>query len=259
MAAFTRYEAGTPCWVDVSTPDVDATRVFYGALFGWTFHPDPRPEAAGYAMFSLGGRHAAAAAPAASGQPTGWTTYIASDDVDVTATRVSAAGGAVLAGPFDVLDAGRMLLARDPTGAVFGAWQAGTHIGAEIANAPGSLVWNELTTTDGAAAAAFLQDVFGYLVEPTDIGQEEPYRMLEVDGRPVAGVLQLTDEWGDVPPHWTTYFAVADADEACARAVELGGSVSHGPTDTSYGRVAGVVDPNGAHFAVIAVIADGTV
>jgi hypothetical protein len=258
MAAFARYEAGTPCWVDVSTPDIEATREFYGALFGWTFHPDPRPEAGGYAVFALGGRRAAAAAPTSAGQPVGWTTYVASDDVEATAARVAAAGGAVIAGPLDVLDAGRALVARDPTGAVFGVWQAGAHIGAEVASAPGSLVWNELTTTDAVVASAFLQEVFGYTVEPTNIGREEPYRMLEVDGRPVAGVLQMAGEWGDVPSHWTTYFAVADADAACARVVELGGVVSHGPTDTSYGRVAGVRDTTGAHFAVIAT-ADGAV
>jgi predicted enzyme related to lactoylglutathione lyase len=258
LVAFARYEAGTPCWVDVSTPDLDATRKFYGGLFGWTAHPDPAREAGGCAMFALGEKHAAAAAAALPGQPPAWTTYIASDDVDATAARVAAAGGTVLAGPLDVSDAGRMLIARDPTGAAFGAWEAGTRMGAEVANTPGSLVWNELTTADAAAATAFLAQVFGYTVEPVDIGHAEPYRMLEVAGHPVAGVLQLTDEWGDVPSHWLTYFAVADTDAACGKVVELGGTVSHGPTDTSYGRTARVVDSTGAHFSVIAA-ADGTV
>lgn len=251
MTAFTKYQAGTPCWVDVSTPDLDATRAFYGPLFGWTTQPGPGGAAGGHATFLLGGKRVAAAAPVEPGRAGGWTTYLASDDVEETAARVIAAGGAVVTGPLEVPDAGRVLVARDPVGASFGAWEAGAQIGAAVANAPGSLVWNELVTADATTATAFLQRVFDYAIETTDVGQPEAYRMLLVDGRPVAGVLQP----GDARPgtsHWLTYFAVADTDATCAHVADLGGRVTYGPTDTVYGRLAVVADTTGARFAVIA-------
>ena len=54
----------------------------------------------------------------------------------------------MLLDPFDVFDAGRMTIAQDPTGATFGVWQAGKHIGAELANEPGTMNWNECQTRD---------------------------------------------------------------------------------------------------------------
>ena len=51
MAEFTSYAHGTPCWVDVTSPDLDGSIAFYQGLFGWEAERDPRPEAGGYTMF----------------------------------------------------------------------------------------------------------------------------------------------------------------------------------------------------------------
>lgn len=248
MPEFTEYAAGIPCWVDVTSPDVDATTAFYSALFGWEAEPDPRPEAGGYTMYTLKGKYVAAASPPqGEGIPPAWTTYIAADDVDAAAARVTEAGGTVLAEPFDVLEAGRMAVAQDPAGAVFGIWQAGQHHGAQLANEAGSLSWNECLTTDAAAAEAFYRAVFDYGVRAMPMGEGEPYRVLEVDGRGVAGLSQTTRV-----PHWATTFNVADTDATCARAAELGGSVLSEPRDLpGIGRYAALQDPVGAVFGVI--------
>ena len=58
-----------------------------------------------------------------------------------------------------------MTVAQDPTGAIFGVWQAGTHHGAQLANEPGSFQWNECETRDVAAAEEFYKAVFGYGVD----------------------------------------------------------------------------------------------
>ena len=142
MPEFTSYTHGTPCWTDVTSTDLPRAVEFYGALFGWDADVAPQPEAGGYTMFSLRGKYVAAGSPPQPGQegiPSHWTTYIASDDVDATAAKIRDAGGTVLAEPFDVFDSGRMTVAQDPTGAVFGVWQAGTHIGAQLANDPGTM------------------------------------------------------------------------------------------------------------------------
>jgi predicted enzyme related to lactoylglutathione lyase len=66
-----------------------------------------------------------------------------------------------------------------------------------------------------------------------------------------AGVLQMTAQWGELPPHWMVYLAVDDVDAAVARVQELGGKAHHGPFDTPYGRMAVVADPQGAVFSVM--------
>jgi predicted enzyme related to lactoylglutathione lyase len=64
-------------------------------------------------------------------------------------------------------------------------------------------------------------------------------------------MLAIDPSWGPVPPHWTVYFDVADADATAARAVELGGGVRrpalHVP---GVGRIATLADPQGAAFAI---------
>ena len=253
MAEFTSYPHGTPCWVDVTSPDLDKTIEFYGGLFGWDAEQDPRPEAGGYTMFKLDGKYVAAGAPPQQeGMPSHWTTYIASDDVDDTVGRVRAAGGSVLADPFDVFDSGRMTVVQDPTGAIFAVWQAGTHHGAQLANEPGSFQWNECETRDVAVAADFYTTVFGYGVEQMDMGQEEPYRLFMLGDHRVAGLFKMTDDMEGVPPNWMTVFAVADADAAAAKAKELGGELLFGPQDIPVGRFAVLQDSTGAVFQVVA-------
>ena len=112
MAEFTAYAHGTPCWVDVTSPELDKSIEFYKALFGWEAAQDPRPEAGGYTMFSLNGKAVAAGSPPQQeGMPSFWTTYLASDDVDDTAQKIRDAGGTVMVDPFDVFDSGRMTIA----------------------------------------------------------------------------------------------------------------------------------------------------
>ena len=253
MPEFTSYVRGTPCWVDVTSADLEGAIAFYTSLFGWHADTDPRPEAGGYTMFSKNGKHVAAASrPQQEGMPAHWTTYLASDDVDDTARRVRDAGGTVLVEPFDVFDAGRMTVAQDPTGAVFGVWQAGAHIGAQLANEPGTLNWNQCQTEDPARAAEFYKDVFGYEIEEVDVGGEQPFRVLKVEGRGIAGVREHVPQAGNAPAHWSTVFAVADADETCTQAAELGGTVLLEPTDLpDIGRIAVIQDPGGAVFQVL--------
>ena len=163
MPEVSSYANGQPCWADVTAPDVDAAAAFYAELFGWEAEKDPRPEAGGYTMLSRNGKHVAAASPPQQdGTPPHWTVYLASDDVDATTKRIGETGGTVLAEPFDVFDSGRMTVAADPSGAVFGVWQAGTHIGSQLRGEPGTLNWNECQTTDPAAAGAFYVAVFGH-------------------------------------------------------------------------------------------------
>jgi predicted enzyme related to lactoylglutathione lyase len=242
------HRAGQPCWVDVSSPDVDASIGFYSRLFGWDACATPDPQAGGYTMFRLRERDVAAVGPLQDGEPPAWSTYFATEDASDTALRIREAGGTVLVEPFDVMDAGRMAIARDPTGAVFGLWQAGTHPGAQIVDEPGSFCWSELVTRDADRAIEFYGRVFGWSPEPLPSGDRDfGYRIVKLDGRPLGRVFEVADR----PPRWAVYFRVQRTDAATTRTSELGGSVQREPFDSPYGRIAVLADPAGATFSVI--------
>ena len=255
MPEVTSYATGKPCWADVTVPDVDAGAAFYSELFGWTADKAPQPGAGGYTMFSKDGKYVAAASPPAPGTegiPPHWTVYLASDDADATAGKIRDAGGQVLMDPFDVFDSGRMTIAVDPTGAAFGVWQAGTHIGAQLRREPGTMNWSECQTKDPGAARAFYEQVFGYEVEEAQMGGPDPYILLKLNGEPAAGVIRIGADWGDVPSNWSVVFEVDDTDAAVAKVQELGGRALMEPMDLpEVGRFAVVADKWGAAFQVI--------
>ncbi len=248
----TAWAPGTPCWVDLGVTDIPKAKAFYSALFGWDIQDGP-PEAGGYSMCEIGGQQVAGIGSSQGDMPIFWTTYLASADADKTAEAIKAAGGQVLMEPFDVMDAGRMFMAIDPGGAMFGVWQGKAHTGVQLANEPGSLTWSENMSRDYEANKAFYGAVFGYHF--SDIGGGDvQYATLDIDGRPVGGIGTVgSDQPADAPPppYWGTYFAVADTDAAVARAVELGGRVVAPAWDSPYGRMAVVADDQGAVFAVM--------
>ena len=244
------FAPGTPMWVDLGSPDLEASKAFYGGLFGWEADTMPAPEAGGYTMFMLNGKMVAGVGPLGDpNQPPAWSTYVATDNADATAQAVREAGGQVIVEPTDVLDAGRMAIFTDPTGAFFGVWQPGKHKGAEIVNEPGSFSWNELETRDLGAAKRFYHQVFGWDGESSD-----SYTEWKLNGKSVGGAMVMTDQFPpNVPPHWLTYFTVEDCDATVGKAQELGGRVLMPPMDIEPGRFAVLSDPQGAAFAVISI------
>jgi hypothetical protein len=249
------YPHGTPSWVDLGTADVDAAAAFYGSLFGWTCAEGP-PEAGGYRMCLLRGRPVAGLGSQSSPGPPAWSTYVTVDDVGIAAEAVSAAGGRVLAPPMDVLGFGRAARCADPLGAAFSMWQPLAHHGAGIVNEPGTLIWNELITTDVERARDFYHRVFGWAAATSGEG-EAAYTEFGAGGRSVAGMARPlaapARPAAAAPPHWMVHFAVADADRAAERAGELGGEVRRPPTDIEPGRVAVLGDDQGAVFSILAV------
>ena len=255
MSERTSYEPGTPCWVDHASPDLDASIGFYGALFGWDVpETETAEQTGGYRQAMKNGKPVAGMMPhMQEGQPTVWSSYVSVADAEATTAAVKEAGGTVIAEPMEVLDLGKMAVFTDPSGAVFGIWQPGTFIGAELANEPGALSWNELNTRDPEAAKAFYGAVFGWNFEENDMGEMGTYTTLKLGDGMVGGMLNMTERGvpEQVPAHWQVYFSVENTDAAVAKAEEKGGSVMVPPMEVPAGRFSILVDPHGASFAVI--------
>ena len=243
------YPEGTPCWADLATGDVDAAKAFYGKLFGWTYR-DQDADSMPYSMADQKGLSAAGIGPLQDpNMPPVWSTYFAVDDADATAARITDAGGTLMMEPFDVMDAGRMAFAFDPTGAVFGIWQAKEHFGAAIVNEHGTLNWNELQSDDLDTALEFYATVFGHTHKTAEM-PNGPYTSVSVGDRVVAGAMPKV--MPEVPNHWGVYFAVDDVEAAMGVVNAEGGSVTFGPMAIpEVGTFVGIVDPTGAHSTLI--------
>jgi uncharacterized protein len=239
---------GTPTWIDLGIPDLDRAMAFYGALFGWEFEVGP-PETMRYTQCLLGGRRVAALAenPDPNATEFWWNMYLATSDCDATARRVTDAGGSIVMAPMDVMDRGRMVIAKDPVGAQFGLWQGRAHVGCEVVNEPGSLLRNDLVTPDPEPARAFYAAVFDFTLDGNPDLPEFDFTFLRrPDGYEIGGIMGIP---GAPSSGWTTLFEVDDTDAAVARATEAGGTAA-APEDFVYGRIATVTDPFGTEFTV---------
>lgn len=253
----TRFVDGSPNWLDLGTPDLDAAVSFYTGLFDWQFQSGG-PEVGGYGLFQLDGKTVAGGMTVTPDQaPPSWTVYFQTPDADATVKAAEQAGGSAPFQTMDVLDLGRMAVIADPAGATFGLWQPGQNKGLDLATEDGSLNWIELYTPDVAVAKDFYGSVLGWgtfdvpfpggtyvTVNPAGTGEDDMF----------GGMVTLGDDpaESDIGAHWSPYFHVPDVDAIAARAQELGGKVRFAPTNLpGVGRIAKLTDPQGARFAVI--------
>ena len=261
MAERTKHEPGTFSWVELATRDSAAAKRFYTSLFGWGVDEMPVGDGTTYTMLTKNGKRVGALYQMSAqqqGVPPHWNSYVTVASADDSAARAKKLGGNVMLEPFDVLDAGRMTVVADPTGAVFSLWQPKRHIGADLVNEPGAFCWNELYTTDPNKAADFYMGLFGWTKDARHMDYGE-YVIFNRGGRQMCGMMQIPKEWGPVPPHWLVYFAVDDCDASVAKATSLGAKAMMPPMDIeNVGRFAMLTDPEGAGFAVIKLNAPAT-
>ena len=253
MTERSEYTPGTFCWSDLATTDQAGAKSFYGELLGWEAEDMPLGDGAYYSMQFRGGKRVAAIAGQPqqqrdAGVPPSWSSYVSVESADELAERAKELGGSVHAPPFDVMTVGRMAVIQDPQGAFFMLWQPREHIGAELVNAPGALVWNELQSSDLDASASFYSELFGWQIEQAP-GMQDRYLSIKNGDANNGGMRELTPPQ---PPNWLTYFAVEELDAALAKLEQLGGSKLAGPIDIEIARLAVVADPQGAVFALYA-------
>jgi predicted enzyme related to lactoylglutathione lyase len=247
MPEASEYARGVPCWIDLSCTDINASKEFYTALFGWEYFVGPA-ETGHYTQALLDGKSVAGLmqqAPDQGDVPVAWTTYLKADDAATAHKAITEHGGQPMTEVIDVMGEGRMLIAADPTGGVFGVWEPGRHLGARVINEPGTWIWNELSTPNAARAREFYAAVFGLAIG--DPMPDFDYTTIKVDGRDVGGIYTVPD----AAPDWRVYFAVRDTDATAAIADSNGATIVTKPKDTPYGRAAVIQDPQGAVFALM--------
>ncbi|HKV87073.1 MAG TPA: VOC family protein [Candidatus Dormibacteraeota bacterium] len=254
MAETKTFVVNSPAWVDLSSTDPAASRDYYAKLFGWKVDVAPDPGAGGYALATIDGKNVAGIGGSQDpNAPSAWMVYIGTKDANATAAKVEAAGGKVIAAPFDVMDQGRMAVFQDPAGAFISVWQPKIMQGSDVMNAPNTFAWAELNARGIDKARPFYGKVFGWKTKESPMGEGQPmYTEFLNDGNSIAGGTEMMPMVpAEVPSFWQIYFAVADVDKSFKKALEGGGKELVEPMDFPGGRFAIVQDPQGAVFGLM--------
>jgi uncharacterized protein len=119
--------------------------------------------------------------------------------------------------------------------------------------APGTFSWADLNTTDQEAAKAFYAGIFGWSYDDAPVGDDVYYSMASIGGKMVGAITPQPQQQREAgaPPAWNSYITVDNAEQALARAAELGATVHAEAFDVmDAGRMGVVQDPQGAWFLV---------
>lgn len=158
-------------------------------------------------------------------------------------------GATVLFPAMAVGEVGSMAICADPTGAAFGFWQAGNHVGMQGTEEAGSAAWYELYSSDAQKAREFYTALLNATAD-TMPGDME-YYVLKHGEHELGGIMQIDPAWGGFRPQWVTYFSVANTDETAALITQHGGKLVRSIDASPFGRLAAVMDPGGAYFKII--------
>lgn len=259
---------GDPVWVELKTPEVDASAEFYRAVFGWELKPsETSPE--GYYTATLADGTIVGGIASALDQDTGetifeteWNVFLAVDNISETTARVPLAHGRILVSPMKMDSAGSLSIVEGPCGAMLGLWQCGEAERFDMGPAHGQPCWFELMSTNFESSLTFYKQVLDWdyhyisregtmIAEPKEDARYR-YAVNGDTGDATVGVrdaASILDE--DTGSHWRLYLAVDDMEETIASVEKHGGRVLEGPRDAPFGVRAVIEDPQGARFHIL--------
>lgn len=255
MVTKSNYAHGEFSWVDLVTHDIAAAGAFYSEVFGWSVSKQDTQGGPPYVQFEIEGDPVAglgemSAEMKSHGVPPMWNSYVNVDDIKAITGKAVELGAIITVPVMQVTDVGWLSFIMDPGGASVAFWQQGSHCGAARTQEPGTCCWNELATKDVEKSREFYGALLGWEFAEYP-GTPSKYYVAKVDGNDVGGLMQMTEEWGEIPSHWGVYFAVEDVDAAVARVNNGGGVARVEPFDTDVGRIAVLGDPQGATFSLL--------
>jgi predicted enzyme related to lactoylglutathione lyase len=246
---------GSWIWYELLTADAGKAKAFYDSVCAWNIDAQPAPGGMDYRMINAadgaaGGVMQLNADMLAGGAKPTWLGYIGVDDVDASVAAVVAAGGQVQLPAFDIPEVGRLAMVTDPQGNPFYVMRGATEGHSSTAYQRlgfGHVAWNELRTSDDAAALAFYGKLFNINTAGVmPMGEMGDYTFIgngDSKGEMVGAVMKAPP---GAPTGWGFYFRVPDITEAQAKVEAGGGKVTMGPHQVPGGEwVINVTDPEG--------------
>jgi uncharacterized protein len=239
-------------WYELMTTDMKAATAFYAKVMGWGAWDASGPGRP-YTLFSagpdaVGGLMSLSAGALSAGVNPNWIGYVAADDLDAAAGRVTRLGGSVDVPPTDIADISRFAVFSDPQSSRLGLfkWRKS---GARPPSAPGRVGWHELLAADWEQAWTFYSELFAWQKGEASICETGTYQLFSAHGQTIGGM--FTKGPTILAPIWLYYFSVGDIDAVTQRVTTGGGRLIHGPLETPDGRwIAQCTDPQGALFGL---------
>jgi len=244
---------GNFVWHEHLTKDPKKAIAFYSEVLGWK--TQPFDEHGHYTMWvgsqgPLGGVMTLPDEAAKMGVPPHWMGHVQVDDVDAAAAQVKSLGGNIYKAPTDIPTVGRFAIVADPQGAVFSLFKPQNAMTLHDSSKPGEFCWNELMTSDSAAAVKFYSTLLGWkVIQEMDMGPAGTYRIFGIGDKALGGMMTAPKDV-KMPPAWIYYVETADLGAATSRATKQGAKVLNGPMDVPGGRITQLQDPQGAVFAL---------
>lgn len=253
----TTLKAGDFCWAELGTKQLKGAKDFYKSIFNWEIK-EQSFDGGTYAMINANGQEIGGAFEIdpdmeKQGMHSAWNAYILVKNVDEMTKKAKSLGATILKEPFDVMEAGRMAVFKDPTGAVLSFWQPKDNSAKSYDKSKhGSCGWLELMTSDTTKAKKFYTELFGWQAEKQETSTGHEYITFKNNGQPVAGMMQITPDMKGMASFWGLYFTVENFDKALKTAKSKGANMMFEPIDMpEVGRFTMFTDPQGVHFSVI--------
>jgi predicted enzyme related to lactoylglutathione lyase len=184
------------------------------------------------------------------GAPPNWMAHVQVQDVDATTELIRKLGGRVYKEPEDIPTVGRFAVVADPQGAVIAVFHPGSEMTLHDTSKPQEFCWNELITSDSAAAFRFYSQVFGWKsIQEMDMGPMGVYRVFGVDDKQLGGMM-TAPPGSPIPSMWMFYIETDNLESATAKATSHGAKLMNGPMDVPGGRITQLMDAQGAAFAL---------
>jgi len=244
---------GKIIWHDLLTHDVEASKRFYGELFGWEFEA----VSAGYTLIRHEGRMIGGMIDtiALNGRNdiSQWIAVMSVADIDAAVATVESNGGKVIGEPRDLQRRGRIAVVADAEGALFAMLQTKDGDPADHEPVVNGFLWDEAWTRDPESATTFYAALTG--LEVRRFGKDGAdddaagYKVLRDEQRPRFGLLPHPLE--GLGPVWVSYLRVEDPAAICERVAALGGRVIVAAQARPIGgEVAMIAGPSGAGIAL---------
>lgn len=238
-------------WFDLFTHDIQKTTSFYQGVFGWTFVDTAGPDnpVKTIRLASLPIANAVELTTGKDGGESTWLSYMSVPDADMAATLVKDLNGTLYKKTMDLPNRGRIVIAIDPEGAIFGMVSSPTGDPPDLSDRENNFIGAELWTSDTESAINLYKALAGYRLESVEVGNGGTYNLLTRDTMPRAGVVKIP--WDDVKPNWIPYIGVRDLALTIARVEKLGGSLLIKPPAGKFvNPLAIAADPTGAVFGI---------
>lgn len=235
-------------WHNLITPDAEAAREFYSAVFGWEL--ETMADGA-YTTASRGGRALGGIVDASKQdnppRSSVWLAGVSVPNVDDMVSQAVGAGAKQIMAPTDIPDVGRIAVIIDPDGAVLQLIDSKDGDPPDAPARKNTWLWHEMISDDPGASAEFYRSLLGY--EVTALGADDSYHLLSRDGVPRAGILENPFE--DTRPAWVPYIRVENPASLLPKVEANGGRVIIQPSEKlRAGTVALILDPSGAPIAL---------